>query len=108
MNGLKGKISNSCKDHLGKDSATRINAYIMTALIGLIVICFLGIEVINAIDAYKSEGVGYTVSTQLVVLVTLLLGHQALLLNLKRKSEDTSFPTVEILKEIEKKEEETI
>ncbi len=89
------KVKESMVDHLGKASATRINGYILSVLLGLAVIVALGIEIGSAMSAYGVEGGTYAISVQLIALITLLMGQQALLFQLKRKSEETSFPTVE-------------
>ncbi len=87
-----GMTKQSLKDHLGKASSTRINGYIMTILFAICVFCVVGVEI-------TSTGV-YTVSNQLIAICVLILGQQALLFNLKRKSEDTSYPTVENLNNV--------
>lgn len=90
------KIKESMVDHLGKSSATRINGYILTALLCMAVLVSLGIEIASAISAYKSTTiVTYSISGQLIALIGLLMGQQALLFQLKRKSEETPFPTLE-------------
>lgn len=100
-------IYSSCLDHLGKPSTNRINAYIMSFLIGIIILSAVAIEIIALLESFKT-GVPYTLSTQLIILAGLVFGQQALLLNLKRKSEETSFPTVERIKELEKGKEPVI
>ena len=90
------KIKESMVDHLGKPSATRINGYILTALLCMAVLVSLGIEIASAISAYNSTTiVTYSISGQLIALIGLLMGQQALLFQLKRKSEETPFPTLE-------------
>lgn len=83
----------SLKDHLGKSSSTRINGYWMSILFTLCVLSCIGIEIYEAVKSSSS----YTVSSQFIALCVLILGQQALLFNLKRKAEDTPFPTVENL-----------
>ena len=89
-------IKQSCKDHLNKISATRINAYFMAVLFTVCVLCCVGIEISSAIISFK-KGDTYSVSGQLITLAILMLGQQSLLLHLKKQSEQTSFPTVEKL-----------
>jgi hypothetical protein len=94
------KIKESMVDHLGKPSATRINGYILTVLLSIAVIACLGIEIASAMSAIQTEGGTYSISGQLIALITLLMGHHALLFQLKRKSEETSFPTLDNLNEL--------
>lgn len=89
-------IKESLKDHLGKASSTRINGYWMSILFTICVLCCVGIEIHSALKSTTP----YTVSNQLIAICALILGQQALLFNLKRKSEDTPFPTVEKLNNI--------
>jgi len=91
------KIKESMVDHLGKPSATRINGYILTVLLSVAVLVCLGIEIASAMSAIQTEGGVYSISGQLIALITLLMGHHALLFQLKRKSEETSFPTLDNL-----------
>lgn len=87
-------VRESLKDHLGKASSTRINGYWMSILFTICVVCCVAIEITSAITHYnKNEG--FSVSNQLIAIAVLILGQQALLFNLKRKAEDTPFPTVE-------------
>lgn len=92
-------IKESLKDHLGKASSTRINGYWMSILFTLCVLCCIAVEITSAITEIN-KGATYSVSNQLIAICVLILGQQALLFNLKRKSEDTSFPTVEKLNEV--------
>lgn len=94
-------IKQSANDHLGKASSTRINGYWMSILFTLCVLCSIGIEISSAISASHVEGETYSVSGQLLAICTLILGQQALLFNLKRKAEDTPFPTVENLNSVD-------
>ncbi len=96
---LWSMIKQSLKDHLGKASTTRINGYWMSILFTLCVVCCIGIEISSALTVH-AEKKPYVVSNQLIAICVLILGQQALLFNLKRKSEDTSFPTVEKLNDI--------
>lgn len=91
-------IKISCKDHLNKFSSTRINGYWMSILFTICVLCCVVIEIISAITQFNKEE-SYVVSNQLIAICVLILGQQALLFNLKRKSEDTPFPTVEKINE---------
>ena len=100
-NKIDGFLKLSMKDHLGKPSATRINGYLMTILIFLTVLTTLGLEVYSAVTQYKNNET-YTISTQVIAVLTLILGQQALLFNLKRKNEETPFPSYE--KSLENKE----
>lgn len=101
-------ILESCKDHLNKASSTRINGYWMSILFTICVLCCIGVEIASSIVSI-TKGDTYSVSAQLITICVLILGQQALLFNLKRKSEDTSFPTVEALnKKEEKKKEEDL
>ncbi|MFM2392843.1 MAG: hypothetical protein RLZZ546_825, partial [Bacteroidota bacterium] len=73
--------------------------YWMSILFTLCVLCCIAVEITSAITEIN-KGSTYSVSNQLIAICVLILGQQALLFNLKRKSEDTSFPTVEKLNEI--------
>lgn len=95
------KIKESMVDHLGKPSATRINGYILTILLSIAVLTCLCIEVASAMSAVQTEGGVYAISGQLIALITLLMGHHALLFQLKRKSEETSFPTLDNMNKLE-------
>ena len=94
------KIKESMVDHLGKASATRINGYILTVLLSIAVLTCLCIEVASAMSAIQTEGGTYAISGQLIALITLLMGHHALLFQLKRKSEETSFPTLDNMNQL--------
>lgn len=96
------KIVESMNDHLGKSSATRINGYILTILISISVFVCLGIEIASAVTILKTGG-NYSY-TQLISLILILMGHHALLFQLKRKGEETSFPSLDKLNELNKKE----
>jgi hypothetical protein len=89
-------IKTSCKDHLNKPSSTRINGYWMTVLLTIIILCGVGMEISCAINSTEC----HSISNSMIALATLVLGQQALLFHLKRKSEDTAFPTVEKLNNI--------
>jgi hypothetical protein len=94
------KIKESMNDHLGKASATRINGYIITILITISIFTCLYIEVSSALSAIETEGGTYTISVQLITLIGMLIGHHSLLFQLKRKSEETNFPTLDNLNEL--------
>jgi hypothetical protein len=100
-------IKMSCKDHLLKFSATRINGYWMSVLFTLCVLCCVGVEITSAITQYnKSEPL--SISNQLIAMAVLILGQQAIYFNAKKKSEETPFPTVEKLNSIIHTEKGTI
>lgn len=101
------KIKESMVDHLGKPSATRINGYILTVLLSIAVLVCLGIELASAYSASQTEGGTYSISGQLIALIGLLMGHHALLFQLKRKSEETPFPTLDSMNDIKSKSIET-
>ncbi len=100
-------IKMSCKDHLLKYSATRINGYWMSILFTLCVLCCVGIEITSAITQYNKSG-SLSISNQLIAMVVLILGQQAIYFNAKKTSEETSFPTVEKLNSIINTEKGTI
>jgi len=65
-------IKQSCKDHLNKISATRINAYWMAVLFTICVVCCVGIEISSAIISFKDSKT-YSVSAQLISLAVLII-----------------------------------
>ncbi len=97
-------MKESMMDHLGKPSATRINGYILTFLLSIAIFVSLGIEIASAISAYKILGTTYSISSELIALIALIMGQQALLFQLKRKSEETSFPSLEHRESLEHKD----
>lgn len=98
---IKKKIGESCYDHLGKASATRISGYLTTAMIIIVVVIMMCIEVFNAFKAYNDPSITYSISVQSITVLGMLLSQQLILFNLKKKGEETSFPTLEKLKEKE-------
>lgn len=96
------KILLSTKDHLGKESATRINGYLMSVMITLMVIVVCGIELGNMYIAF-SVGDFYTVGYEFVCIFGMVLAHQLVLFNLKKSSEKSPFPTLEKMKGIDNK-----
>lgn len=100
---FKDSFMESLKDHLGKFSSTRISGYYMSFLLTLCVLTSVGLEITSAVTSYK-ENTPYSVSVQIITIIGMVLGQQALLFNLKRKSEDTPFPTLEHLEDNKIKE----
>lgn len=104
----RDKILDSTKDHLGKESATRINGYLMSAMITLMVVVTCAVEIGNMYIAFK-ELTPYEIGYGFIAIFGMVLSHQLVLFNLKKSSEQSSFPTVEALKkgntETEKSEE---
>lgn len=96
MKKLFSKIDNSTKDHLGKDSASRIGYYIFISMILMITLTVIGVEAGNAYVSWKAiPSVAYTISNELLALLGMLIAQLSILLNIKKNSEKTSFPTLE-------------
>lgn len=94
FNNFRNMIIKSCKDHLGKESATRISGYILTIMICIIVLISCIIDLINGYSAFINN-MTYELSMQTIAIFGMLLTQQSILFNLKRKSEETNFPTLE-------------
>lgn len=75
---------NSTKD--GKESSTRIIAYIITSIIVLFSLVFIGIEISSAIVALTTVS-KYVVSNEIIIIFGSLLTHQLTLLGINKYHE---------------------
>lgn len=95
---MMNKIGLSTKDHLGKESASRIGYYIFIGLIITITLTATGIEIGNAYIAWTATvPIAHAISYELIGLITLLMGQLSILLNIKKNAESTKFPTLETM-----------
>jgi len=94
----------------GKESSTRLIAYIITFFISLFCFVFLGIEIYTAITSILSTG-KYILSSEIIIVFGSLLTHQLTLLGIN-KYHETKQNTAENKKEpeipIEKPVEEPV
>lgn len=90
------KIGKSTKDHLGKESASRIGYYIFVLLIMLITLTGIAIEIGNAYHSWTAETwSAYQMSNEFLGLLMMLIGQLSILLNIKKNSESTPFPSLD-------------
>jgi len=87
LKSISDKISKSLKDHLGKESSTRISSYFILSLISLNVIVFMVIDVVNAAIKWNLGEV-YTIPSETIWIFGLLLSHHLGLLFHKKKEFD--------------------
>ena len=83
---ILSKISKSSYDHLGKVSQVRIQSYFILGQIILTSLIFMGLEIINAIIAYKRGSV-WSPTGQFITMFGMLLGHHLYMLHLKKEGE---------------------
>jgi len=79
------KFDKSTKDHLGKESASRIGFY-----------CFVLLIMFISIWTVIANSLSYEVLT----LIGLLIGQLSILLNIKKNSEKSPFPSLDELNKI--------
>jgi len=86
MKKLFNLIRNSIKTKTGKDSSTRILAYLLAIVIGLFCLVFIGIEIAAAIISLKSTGT-YVLSNEIIIIFGSILAHQLTLLGINKTAE---------------------
>lgn len=86
-----------------KPSSSRIMSYIMMAIIFLSGLTAIGIELVNAIIAWKQGGI-YTIPWEHITILGMWLAHQLTLLGIYKRSE-VSIPKIEDKKEDKTNEE---
>ena len=96
---------NSTKD--GKESSTRLIAYIITFFISLFCIVFLGIEIYTAITAVLSTG-KYVLSGEIIIVFASLLTHQLTLLGINKYHENKEKQEKPIEKPVTEKQEKPV
>lgn len=81
------KITESCNDHLGKPSATRIAGYMITIMIIIVSLILMSIEIIATYKCFITDGQTYTISVQAITVLGMLITQQSILFNIKKKGE---------------------
>jgi CRISPR/Cas system-associated endonuclease Cas3-HD len=71
----------------GKESSTRISAYLVLSIIYLFSIIFLSIEITSAIIALCSIG-KYVISNEIIIIFSALLSHHLILLGINKNYEN--------------------
>ncbi len=81
-------ISNSIKDHFGKDSLSRISSYFILVVIILNSLVYVSIDLINAISEWKKPtGSSYIIPMNHILIFSLILAHHLVLLGLKKSTD---------------------
>ena len=96
-------IRSSISSPDGKESSTRLIAYIITFLIVLFCLTFLGIEIYAAIIATGK----FLISNEIIIIFGSLLTHQLTLLGINKYHESKQVKT-ENIKQVEKPVEEPV
>ena len=73
----------------GKPSSSRIMGYVMGAQIVLATLCYVGIEIANAVIAFRDKGF-YTIPATHVTIFGMILTHQLTLFGIYKYNETQS------------------